>query len=295
MRDPPFCGMLVRRAGDAGAMADTRNLAAAVLAVLCLVAPAHPAGRAGPAECRAGPTRAETLDGIGPRGELRLASGARAVLESLRWPDLEDVAAAARTWLEARRGSTLTLVPRGPPDRWGREHVDAQLDGGDLDLAGGLIGAGLAYADAGEADSLCRAALLTVKAAARERRLGVWAAPLPGAGDGSVLRALAGRFAVIEGRVRHVGERSTRTYLDFAARGEDGLTVTVTKRTWRMMRARGLNADSLTGRRVRVRGILEVRRGPTVDAASAEAIEVLGDTVREDADTASAGDRGLRR
>lgn len=276
------------------AAADARILATA-LAALWLVAPADGAGRAGPAECRAGPARAEILDGTGPRGELRLASGARAVLGSLRWPEGADADAAARGWLEARRGSRLTLVPRGPPDRWGRDHVDAQVEGGDLDLAGGLVAAGLAFADAGEADSLCRPALLSVEAAARERRLGIWAAPLPASGDGAALRALAGRFAVIEGRVRHVGERSARTYLDFAARGEDGLTVTVTKRTWRMMRGRGLSAEALRGRRVRVRGILEVRRGPTLEAASAEAVEVLEDTRLGDARAGPDGDRGLRR
>ena len=265
------------------------GLAAPSLAVPARAAP-RAADRAGPAECRVGPARTETLDGVGPRGELRLASGARAILDALRWPDADDASAGARAWLEARRGARLALVPRGQPDRWGRERVDAQVEGEDLDLAGGLIEAGLAYADAGEVDALCRPALLIVEAAARARRRGIWAAPLPSIGDGAALRALAGRFAVLEGRVRHVGERSARTYLDFAARGEDGLTVTVTKRTWRMMRARGLSADTLEGRRVRVRGILEIWRGPTLEAATAEAVEVLGD-----AEAGPGTEQGLRR
>ncbi len=80
---------------------------------------------------------------------------------------------------------------------------------------------------------------------------------------------------MIEGTVRHVGERGTRTYLDFVPRGGDGLTVTVTKRTWRTMAAHGLTADSLHGTRVRVRGIIEIGRGPVIAAATPDAIEVL--------------------
>lgn len=263
-------------------------MAGLVLSAAGVTAPAH----AAPVECRPGPARTEIHDGIGLRGEIRLASGGRAVLDSLRWPDAPDIAEAARAWLDTRRGDSLVVVPRGPPDRWGRERADIQVAGTDIDLAGGLIGAGLAFADAGERDSLCRPTLRTVEASARDKRLGLWRDPALQAADGSALRARDGRFAVVEGRMRHVGERSARTYLDFVARGEDGLTVTVSKRTWRMMLARGLSAASLEGRRVRVRGILEVWRGPTLEA-NADAVEILGEPDRREAEPAE--EQGLRR
>ncbi|MCJ2136501.1 pentapeptide repeat-containing protein [Methylobacterium sp. J-026] len=285
-------------AGSAGRIGGT--LAAALIAALmaALVAaflaglPARAAPRAGASECLAEPARAEILEGIGLRGEIRLASGARVVLDSVRWPDAPETAAAARAWLDARRGAALVVTPRGPPDRWDRRRADIQGAEGDADLAGGLIGAGLAFADANEADSLCRPALRLVEAAARRNGLGLWGAPVPAATDGPALRALAGHFAVVEGRLRHVGERGARTYLDFAPRGADGLTVTVSKRTWRMVRARGLSAASLEGRPVRVRGILDVRRGPTLEAG-ADAIEVLGEADRPEAGPEADG--GLRR
>ncbi|MGU3544383.1 thermonuclease family protein [Methylobacterium sp. A52T] len=225
-----------------------------------------------------------------------MVSGLRAVLDSLRWPDTPEAASAARAWLEARRGARVTVVPRGQPDRWERARADLLVAEGDIaegvDLAGGLIGAGLAYADADEADSLCRPGLRLVEAAARARGLGLWGAARPAAGDGPALREKVGHFVVAEGRIRHVGERGARTYLDFAPRGTDGLTVTVSKRTWRMMRARGLSAASLEGRRVRVRGLLEVRRGPTLEVAL-DGLETLGETDRPEADPK--GERGLRR
>jgi Staphylococcal nuclease homologue len=290
---------MIRTAGSAGwrhrvGRAAVRTLALA-LAMSISASPVRAAARAratGVAECLTGPTRIEVLAGIGPRGEIRLASGARAVLDSLRWPDTPETAAAASAWLEARRGSSLSVTPRGQADRWGRERADIQVTDGDDDLAGGLIGAGLAFADANESDSLCRPALRLVEESARTNRRGLWREPLPSAADGPALRALAGRFAVVEGRVRHIGERGAWTYLDFGIRGTDALTVTVPKRTWRMVRARGLSAASLEGRSVRVRGILAVRRGPTLEAG-ADAIEVLGESDRPEAGPEA--ERGLRR
>ena len=273
----------------------------AALAALCVAGAASAAARTAssrtapvrvPSECRAEPARSETLDGIDRRGELRLGSGARAVLDSLRWPDGDDAAALA--WLSALRGSRLVVVPRGTPDRWGRERVDAMVEGTDTDLAGGLIGAGLAMADANEADSLCRPALRAVEAAARADGRGLWRAPPPAADDGPSLRALEGRFTIVEGVVRHVGERGARTYLDFVVRGADGLTVTVTKRTWRTMAARGLSAGTLEGRRVRVRGVVELWRGPVIEAA-AEAIELLEGAPEAPAGAPDRAERGLRR
>ena len=254
--------------------------------------PGQAAPRAGASECVAGPARQDVLEAVGPRGEIRLASGMRAVPDSLRWPDTPEAAAAARAWLDGWRGAPVTVVPRGQPDRWDRVRADLQRLEADADLAGGLIAAGLAFADAGEADTLCRPALRLVEASARARRLGLWRDPAPAATDGPALRTYAGRFAVVEGAVRRVGERSARTYLDFGPRGADVLTVTVSKRTWRMVCARGLSAASLEGRRVRVRGILEVWRSPTLEIA-ADGIEVLGETDRPEA--GPEGERGLRR
>lgn len=237
-------------------------------------ASARAAPRTAP-ECRPAPARVDAIAGIGPRGELALASGGRAVLSGLHWPEEAKAASAAEAWLGIRRGRPLTLVARGEPDRWGRVRVDASDEAGGVDLAGGLIAAGLAQADSGEADTLCRPALLGLEQAPRAAGSGLWSVPGPGVRDGAALRAAAGRFVVAQGRLVGVGERPGRTYLDFVSRGEDGLTVTVSKRTWRQLQERGLSATTLEGRLVRVRGVVEVRRGPTIDVASADMIEVL--------------------
>ncbi|KQT50150.1 DNA-binding protein [Methylobacterium sp. Leaf456] len=234
--------------------------------------------------CRTGAARADRLAGLGIRGELILASGRRAVFSDLRWPDEPEADAAARAWLLPFRDAPLTLTERGGEDRWGRRRVDAVTEGAEpADLAGGLIAAGLAQADPGEAEALCRPSLRALEATPRADGLGLWKDGAILATDAAALTARAGRFTVTEGHILHVGERSARTYLDFAPRGAQGLTVTVQKRTWRRLAEHGLSAATLRGRFVRVRGTVEMRRGPVIDLDTRDAIEVVE------------GERALRR
>jgi hypothetical protein len=245
-----------------------------LLAALCGMLPLG--GAAADDACRGGPARADRLAGLGPRGELVLASGMRAVLSDLRWPDGAEDDAAARAWLLPFRDRPLVLTDRGGADRWGRHRVDAVTDdAAPEDLAGGLIAAGLAYADPGEADALCRSGLRGLEAAPRAAGIGIWGSGTVAATDATALAARAGRFTLIEGRISHVGERSARTYLDFAPRGAQGLTVTVQKRTWRRLADHGLSAATLKGRLVRIRGTVEMGRGPVIDLTGRDAIEVV--------------------
>ncbi|WP_246775654.1 DNA-binding protein [Methylobacterium aquaticum] len=237
---------------------------------------ASPRGREPPA-CRGRIAGEDRIEAVAARGELVLASGRRARLDGVRWPDDPAAAEAARAWLAGQAGRLLATREAPEPDRWGRVILDAAVSEGEpVDLAGGLVAAGLVPVDAGEGDSLCRPGLLALEAAARRGGLGLWAAspPVP-TEEVARLAAMVGRFAIVEGRVRNVGERERRTYLNFAPFGTEGVTVTVSKRTWRNMLERGFSSPALRGRRVRARGIVELWRGPTLDIGAAEMIEML--------------------
>ena len=243
----------------------------------------RPSGEA----CRSGPTDVLRLTGVAARGDLVFASGLRGRLTGIRWPeeakpgeskpDASKAGEAARAFLAGHVGRDLAVVRRGEPDRWGRTPLDAAPEATEgADLASGLVAAGLAAVDTGEDDRLCRPGLLTLEDDARGARRGLWAErPIIAADDAAGLTAALGRFAVAEGRVRSVGERRSRIYLNFAAPDTQALTVTMTRRTWQRLGERGLDAGSLRGRRVRARGVLEAWRGPTFDLAAAELLEVL--------------------
>jgi hypothetical protein len=130
----------------------------------------------------------------------------------------------------------------------------------------------------------CAARTSWVMRSAQERAAGgVWASerhrPVE-AGDLKRLQGLVGRFALVEGVVRSIGERRERTYLNFGPDWAADMTVMVPKRTWAMLQERGLSAAALKGRRVRVRGVLDEWQGVAMEIAAPDMLEVLGQEPR---------------
>jgi hypothetical protein len=90
------------------------------------------------------------------------------------------------------------------------------------------------------------------------------------------LMSRTGEFVLVEGRILRFGQTSARFYLDFGqARGVD-LSVTISKQAAKTFTAAGVRVDSLPGRRVRIRGLLENRPGPSIDLTSPFALETIG-------------------
>jgi hypothetical protein len=136
--------------------------------------------------------------------------------------------------------------------------------------------------DAGHRNVLCRPELLLDEQRARARRIGLWASdrhrPVA-ANDLARLQDLVGRFALVEGVVRSVGERRERTYLNFGYNWKEDLTIAIPKRTWTTLRERGLSAAALKGRRIRARGVLEEWQGVAMEITAADMLEVLGQDI----------------
>ena len=83
-----------------------------------------------------------------------------------------------------------------------------------------------------------------------------------------------GRFALVEGTVLSVRESGGTIYVNFGRRWSEDFTVTIAKRNERAFSAAGLEPKTLAGKRVRIRGWIEERGGPWVEAARPEQIEV---------------------
>ena len=82
-----------------------------------------------------------------------------------------------------------------------------------------------------------------------------------------------GRFALVEGRVLSVRESGATSYVNFGRRWTEDFTVTILKRNERNFTAAGLEPKKLAGRQIRVRGWIEERGGPWIEATRAEQIE----------------------
>jgi hypothetical protein len=127
-------------------------------------------------------------------------------------------------------------------------------------------------------DAACAKELLTQEDSARAAKLGLWAEPYyvisKAEEPGEVLRR-RGRFALVEGKVLSVRESGGTIYVNFGRRWSEDFTVTIAKRNERVFSAAGLEPKKLAGRTVRIRGWIEERGGPWVEAARPEQIEVL--------------------
>ena len=185
---------------------------------------------------------------------------------------------AARLALGRRLTGIVLQAPTALPgeDRWGR--ITTHLHAGPEHLGLWLAAAGLARAAPAAGDP-CGPFLLEAEAKGRQAKLGLWADPyysVLAADNGVALSARSGEFVLVEGRIVRLGQTSARFYLDFGpARGVD-LSVTISKQAAKAWTAAGVRIESLPGQRVRVRGLVENRPGPSLDLLSPFALERLG-------------------
>lgn len=194
----------------------------------------------------------------------------------------EDRAAAARTALDARvAGRDIVLKHVAPAtDRYGRLVMRAfvDLDGSLHSLAELLIAQGHALLARRPGEAACQRELVAAERAARAAKLGLWGDPryeLKRAQNPGEILAVRGRTALVEGRVLSVRESGGTIYVNFGRRWTEDFTVTISKRNERLFVAAGLAPKVLEGRRVRVRGVVEERGGPWIEAARPEQIELV--------------------
>jgi hypothetical protein len=93
------------------------------------------------------------------------------------------------------------------------------------------------------------------------------------------LRAVRGHFAIIEGKVLSVRESGGTIYVNFGKRWTRDFSIVIPRRLQGTFAAAGLEPKQLAGRRIRVRGWIEERRGPIIEADAPEQIELAGESV----------------
>jgi hypothetical protein len=116
------------------------------------------------------------------------------------------------------------------------------------------------------------------RAGRRKAKLGLWAISyydLLDADNPADVLAARGRFALVDGKVVSVRESGATIYVNFGRRWTEDFTVTILKRNERSFAAAGLEPKRLSGRRVRVRGWIEQRGGPWIEATRPEQIELI--------------------
>ncbi|HWE78440.1 MAG TPA: thermonuclease family protein [Pseudolabrys sp.] len=205
---------------------------------------------------------------------LLLADGREVRLAAIETPDGARAALAALA-----QGRTLTLKTGSEAsDRYGRVVAFAVPAGAAETLQESLLIAGQARVSARIGTKSCAAALFTREKQARGAHRGLWAdpnfAPLP-ADDYRRLGAETGHFVLVEGKVLSVRTSGATIYVNFGRRFTRDLSLTILRRLRAGFSAAGIEPGTLEGRRIRVRGWLERRRGPIIAVDAPEQIEVI--------------------
>ena len=176
-------------------------------------------------------------------------------------------------------GKTLRVETLGrEQDRYGRVIAFAFADDARESLQQMMLAQGQARVSARVGNQACAELLLRAERAARATMRGLWAdpnfAPLP-SHDIIRITAVRGQFALVEGKVLSVRESGATIYVNFGRRWTQDFAVTIPKRHRRDFARAGIEPKELEGRRIRVRGWVEHRHGPMMEASVPEQIEVV--------------------
>ncbi len=180
---------------------------------------------------------------------------------------------------EAVAGHEVSLAgPDDMPDRYGRQPAFVFFDTAQPPVQARLLALGVALFSGNVADRDCAAILAAAEATGREAKRGIWADPaaIKNAESAGDILAGIGRFTVIEGKVLSVRQAGATTYLNFGRNWTRDFAVTISRRTLPAFEAAGIVLKSLENRRIRVRGWVESRTGPRIEALHVGQIEVLG-------------------
>ncbi len=215
---------------------------------------------------------------------LTLADG-----RELRLAAIEVSAQSAAALQTLVAGRTLRLEKLGPDhDRYGRLVAFVFVGNAEKSVQQTLLKQGEARVSARVGHKACAEALLAAEREARAARRGLWGnpnfAPLQ-AENRARLMGERGHFALVEGKVLSVRESGSTIYMNFGRRWTEGFSVIIPRRHQRAFAAAGIALKQLAGRRVRVRGWIEQRRGPIIEADTPEQIEFAGGSTRQPHET----------
>jgi endonuclease YncB( thermonuclease family) len=241
----------------------------------------------------AGSTQSATAAGcrFEPQGEGRVSAiiDARTFRlddgREVRLAGIETVTAAGRADGAAALSALVAgrdVALRGAndaPDRYGRQPAFVFADSAETSVQHQLLAQGDALVSGTIADKACAAELAAAEAVARRARRGIWAnsAVIKNAESPGDILTRIGQFSVVEGKVLSVRQAGAVTYINFGRRWTRDFAVTISRRRVPAFEAAGISFKSLENKRIRVRGWVEARGGPRIEALRVGQIELAGE------------------
>jgi endonuclease YncB( thermonuclease family) len=228
-----------------------------------------------------------TVEAIGARDgmTIRLADGreirlAGVMAATVLDGDAEAVRRATAALDALIAGRRIALHGRtGGEDRYGRIVAQVTIAGETAKwIQAELVALGMLRAAPATDMPACAEVLLARERRARAAGVGLWADDrfaIETADSVAALTAAAGRFAIVEGTVRRIGEAGGRLFLDFGRRYTEDFTVIIPRSAHAAFAASGIELRALAGRRLRTRGMLYIWGGPALEVKHPAAIELI--------------------
>ena len=187
-------------------------------------------------------------------------------------------------------------------DRWGRFNIRAfapDRNGALMSVADALVDAGLARVEIDPLARPCLADLLRLEEEARAAGRGLWRQdqfkPLSAA-DRSALLERRGQIVIVEGTILSVGQSRGYAYANFSPYRSYDFAIVLDRRVQNSFDSTGIKISALSGKTVRVRGLLDVRFGPQIQIHEPEALEMTraAEAVSPKSGESFPASRGLR-
>ncbi len=191
---------------------------------------------------------------------------------------LADAAKAALTKLVG--GKTVVLRYGGrPKDRYGRILAQVYLgpSAGQW-VQGAMVSQGFARVYSFHDNQACIEGLLAREKQARQARIGLWhvaAYHIKSAQKIKQLNGVPNSFQLVEGRVRKVAKFAKRIFLNFGEDWKRDFTITIPRVAVRLFTKAKIDLNALAGQKIRVRGWIELRNGPSIEVTHPDQIEML--------------------
>jgi endonuclease YncB( thermonuclease family) len=248
-------------------------MALACFSMLLIAAPAHAAG------CAFTPQGEGRVAAVIDARTLRLQDGREVRLAGIE-PAVSGKADRTAALAALVMGRDVTLSGEDDtPDRYGRQPALVFLASSETPVQSLLLAQGEALVSASVTDKECASVLAAAEAVARQAKQGIWAHPTAiknTESPGDILAGI-GQFMVVEGKVLSVRQAGATTYLNFGRNWTRDFAVTISRRMVGAFEAAGMAPKSFESRRIRVRGFIEARGGPRIEALRVGQIELLGE------------------
>ncbi|NRA89404.1 MAG: thermonuclease family protein [Rhizobiales bacterium] len=178
-------------------------------------------------------------------------------------------------------GKKVTLEYGGRKiDRHGRilAHIFIEDDGNKVWLQEYMLKQGLARTYSFKDNRSCVKELLNAENIARNNGVNIWQNSyydIMNATDLNALNEKNGTYQLVEGKLLKFDHKYGQLYFNFGQNYRTDFTINVTKRNRMAFAQSGVDFKNLIGHTIRIRGWLEQRGGPMIEATHPEQFEFL--------------------